>query len=411
MGRKPNEQASCPGDAPAGASIQANFLPFGSARAATICDALQNVRGMRPLEQGVVSMVFRFAAGLLMVAFIGSGCSKNEAADHGAPLPPPPPIDTPKPGACATGGGQVDDPISAPFFPRTVQGYCLDPQGETRTFGEKGKRDMDAVCTTAFDGECAVYAQYGLARLVALRYVDGAGGAGTVEVYLSRFGDVGGAYGMFTKRVVADADPAEPSTPKPLEAGAAGALGTGRAYVWKGSYLAELQYNNEEESPEALTASSAKILSAVAKDIGGRLPGGAEKPAAAEKLPKEHLVANGIQYFPKDAPNLGLGGVPTAIGYYKDEAKRYRVVSVVRADAAAAKETMKATRVRPGWLPVPGVGEEALATTLQGAAKSEYVFVRQGAEILGVGDEELGQSKRLTKDEKIALLKKSVPPR
>jgi hypothetical protein len=307
----------------------------------------------------------------------------------------------------------VGDPVSASFFPRTSGAYCIDPQGETRTYGDQGKLDMDAVCTTAFDGECAVYAQFGLKRLVALRYVDGGGGAGTVEVYLSRFGDAPGAYGMFTKRVVADSDPAESTTPKPLEAGAAGALGTGRAYVWKGSYLAELQYNNEEETPAALAASSAKILSAVAKDIGARLPGSSEKPAAAERLPKEHLVPNGVQFYPKDAPGLASAA---AVGFYKDGAKRYRMTAVVREDSSRAKETLKVARSRPGWLPIPALGEEALVTTLSGSAKGELLLARQGREVLGVGDEDFAQkpgedpgsavATRTSRDEKIVLLKK-----
>jgi hypothetical protein len=339
----------------------------------------------------------------MVLLLLAAGCSKDDKANHGAPLPPPPPVEAPKPGACVDGGGLVGDPMSEAFFPRSVAGYCVDPSGETRTFGEQAKRDMDAVCTTAFDGECAIYAQYGLKRLVALRYVDGAGGAGSVEVYLSRFGDASGGYGMFTKRVVADSDPAEPTTPKPLDAGAAGAMGTGRAYVWKGPYLAELQYNNEKESPEALSATSARVLTAIAKDIGARLPGGVEKPPAAERLPKANLVPMGIQFFPKDAPNLG----PTAaaFGFYRDGAKRYRMVSVVRDDAAAAKETMKAVRARPGWLPVPSLGDEACAMTTPGPAKAEYVLARQGAEVLGVGDEEIGQPPRLTKEEKITLLR------
>jgi hypothetical protein len=340
---------------------------------------------------------------LLAMTLLLASC-KDDKADHGAPLPPPPPVETTRPGACADGGGSIDDPISAAFFPRTVAGYCVDPGGETRTFGEKGKRDMDAVCTTAFDGECAIYAQFGLKRLVAFRYVDGSGGAGTVEVYLSRFGDLAGAYGMFTKRVVADADPAEPTTPKPLDAGGAAALGTGRAYVWKGAYLAELQYNNEQETPEALAASSAKILTAIAKGIGTDLPGGPEKPPAAERLPRANLIPNGIQFFPKDAPNLG----PTAaaVGFYKEGTQRYRMVAVVREDAAAAKETMKAIRARPGWLPVAALGEESCATTVPGPAKSEYVLARQGPQVLAVGDEDFAPGARLSKDEKVALLKK-----
>jgi hypothetical protein len=352
-----------------------------------------------------------------VLSMLVSSCSKEEkSADNGAP--PPPPVQATKPGACASGGGQVGDPISGPFFPRTVAGYCIDPQGETRTYGDQGKLDMDAVCTTAFDGECTVYAQFGLKRLVALRFVDGGGGAGTVEVYLSRFGDDLGAYGMFTKRVVADSDPAEATTPKPLEAGGAGALGTGRAYVWKGAYLAELQYNNEEETPAALAASSARILSAVAKDIGARLPGGPEKPAAAERLPRDHLIPNGVQFYPKDAP--GLGSSAAAVGFYEDGAKRYRLTAVVRDDATGAKETLKAVRSRPGWLPVPALGEEALVTALPAPAKGELVIARQGREVLGVSDEPFAQkpgedpgstsASHLSKEAKVALLKPWLNP-
>ena len=67
---------------------------------------------------------------------------------------------------------------------------------------------MDEVCTTAFDGECEVYKRFGLDRVVVLRYVDGTGAPNSVEVNLSRFTTSDGAYAMFTKRVVADGDPA-----------------------------------------------------------------------------------------------------------------------------------------------------------------------------------------------------------
>jgi hypothetical protein len=42
---------------------------------------------------------------------------------------------------------------------------------------------------------------------------------------------VPGGYGMYTKRVVADGDPADPSAPKPLAAGGGGARGRHRPRV------------------------------------------------------------------------------------------------------------------------------------------------------------------------------------
>jgi hypothetical protein len=311
------------------------------------------------------------------------------------------------PGACASGGGTDSDPVSASFFPRVVGAYCIDPHGETRTYGEQGKLDMEAVCTTAFDGECAIYNQLGLKRLVSLHYVNGAAGGGTVEVNLSRFADAVGAYAMFTKRVVADGDPIEPTTPKPVKGGAAAALGTGRAYVYRDTYLAELQYNNEEEAPEVLVQSSAKVLTLLAAAVGGGLPGTLDLPASVRSLPTEHRIVNGVSLVPKDA--LGIVGLaPLGVGYYADGAKRYRVVSLASKGEAEAKEAWKVVRARPGALPVAGLGDEAVALTLPTPAHSDYVFARKGSLIVGAGDEDLAADKRVPKDDKVALVRAAL---
>ncbi|WP_394826388.1 DUF6599 family protein [Pendulispora albinea] len=346
----------------------------------------------------------------------GFGCSKNEKPEERG-APPPPVVETAKPGACAAGGGTVDDPVQGEFFVRTAGSYCLEPQGDTKTYGDRGKLTMDQVCTTAVDGECEVYKSYGLKRAVIVRYVDGGGGGGSVEVILSTFGDPGGAYGMFSKRVIADADPADPRAPRAIAAGGAGALGNGRGYVWKGPYLAELTYLNEQESPEQIAKSSASVLTAIAEGLGGKLPGSPDKPAAAKALPTANLVPNGIQYFPKEmlgVARLGAG----AVGYYKEGAKRYRVVSLVRDDADMAKDAMKLLRQRPGTLPVAQLADEALHLVVQDSPdrpKSEYVVARKGASILGIGDEDLALKPgepaekqaevRLTKDEKVTRVR------
>ncbi len=314
------------------------------------------------------------------------------------------------------GGGQVGDPVSASFFPRTVAGYCLDPAGGTKTYGEKGKLTMDDVCTSALDGECEVYKRFGLVRMVALRYVDGGASGGSVEVYLSQFKDAPGSYAMFTKRVVADGDPADPSAPRVLQAGGAGAMGTGRAYVWKGVYVLELQYNNEEESPEQLARSSATVLSAIGKDIGDRLPGPGDRPEAAQRLPTANQIAGGIVYVTKDALEVpGLGGA--AVGFYKDADRRWRAIAMAKTDLAAAKDSMSLLRGRPGSLPIGGIADEALHVVVQSskeAPKTEWLFVRKGAVIVGVGDEEIllktaGPEQqagvRLSKDEALARMK------
>src|SRR6187200_118974 len=146
------------------------------------------------------------AVSLAALACSVAACQKERASERGAP---PPPIASSKPGACASGGGTVKDSVSAAFFPRTAGEYCVDPNSEARAFGENAPNSLDAVCTELFDGECEIYKSFGLRRVVTLRYIDGKGSPGAVNVNLSRFATAEGAYGFFTKRVVADADPAE----------------------------------------------------------------------------------------------------------------------------------------------------------------------------------------------------------
>lgn len=343
-----------------------------------------------------------------------AGCSKDSGpAGQGAPPPPVEPAG--KPGACAGGGGQVADPATSAFFPRQVAGYCVDPNGETRVFADGAKLTLESVCTDAFDGECEVYKRFGLKRVTNLRYVDGKGSPGTVEIYLSQFATQDGAYAMFTKRVVADGDPAE-TAPRKLEAGAAAAIGTGRAYVWKGQYLAELQYTNEQETPAQMKASSDTVLAPLGKDLGAKLPGASALPAAAAKLPADDMVPLGISYSPKDV--LGVEGAGSgAEGFYKQGDKRWRVVSIVRDDVDQAKDVLKTFAKKKGATEEKGIGEGATHVMLadKDGPKLEWVLARAGKQVVGVGDESFAVKEGMTpsehdkaclsRDEKLAKLR------
>ncbi len=363
----------------------------------------------------------RIRAALLVGASLSLavGChSKKEqlAAEHGAA---PPPVQSSKPGACRGGGGKVSDPVSAAFFPRTVAGYCIDPNGETRTYGAKAKEGLDKVCTELFDGECEVYKRYGLKRVVTLRYVDGQGSAGTVTVNLSRFGSRGGAFGFYTKRVVADSDPAE-NAPSKLDAGGAAALGTGIAYVWRGEYVAEISYVNENEAPDQTKKSSDRLLPPFAKQIGEQLPGDKSLPPAAAALPTADRVSQGIQFDSQDV--LDVQGVGAgAEGFYKSGAKRWRAFVIVRPDEASAKDVMKTFRKLDG---AKTVKKQVYDTVTfgrradEGSPLVEWVVGRNGARVFGVGDEQYvldsGQSAEdakkvnLDKDQKLARLKQLI---
>jgi hypothetical protein len=334
-------------------------------------------------------------------------------------------------GACAGGGGTDSDSISAPFFPQTIPAaaggtaFCLDPKGDVKTYGDHGKLSMDDVCTTAFDGECEIYKRFGLKRTVVIHYVDDAGKGSTIEAILSQFGSIGGAYAMYTKRVIADSDPIDPTAPRVvagIDPSAAAALGTGRGYVWKNDQLVELQYNNENESPEQLASSSLPLLTALAKSLATKLPAG-PIPAAVTALPADNRVANGVQYYTKDV--MGLAGAGAgAVGYYKDATKRWRGFSIVSDSDSAAKDAFKVIRSRPGTLPVPttSIGspsiDEAAHVVLalsKESPKTEWLVVRRGVEIDALGDEEFAlkagaapeelAKARLSKDDAVALMK------
>lgn len=323
------------------------------------------------------------AAAALLMCLASCNKGKDEAQRGAAP----PPAATAKAGLCAGGGGEVGDKHSAGFFPRAVGDYCLDPHGETRAYGQDADGALDKVCTELFNGECEVYRSYGLERVVTLRYVDGSGSPGSVSVYLSRFSTNANAYGFFTKRVVADSDPLE-AAPAVLNAGGAGAIGTGIAYVWRGKYVAELSYANEVESPEQLKTSSQKVLPDLARSLGDKLTGDKEPPEAVRALPERDRVRLGVSFDPKHV--LGIEGTgPGAIGYYKQDDSRWRVLSIIRADEASAQDIMKtlehlqgAKRVdkRLGTLRFPLRNDDS-------SPPQYWVAARRGIRIVGVGDE------------------------
>jgi hypothetical protein len=378
----------------------------------------RRAEAMAAMRSQLASLVLLVSLALGSLAFALACVACDKKADKGEPPPPPPPlVAAARADVCADGGGVDTDAISAPFVARSVRGFCLDPQSEPKTYGDKGKLSMDEVCTTAFDGECEVYKRFGLDRVVVLRYVDGTGAPNSVEVNLSRFATIDGAYGMFTKRVVADGDPVR-ATVKPLAAGAAGATSSSNAYVWRGQYLVELTFVTEDTkmTPADMARANEQSTGAIAKDIGDRLAGAVSLPPAAAALPVDSRIALGIAYYPKDA--LGLTGVgPAAVGYYKEGEKRWRDVAIARADAEGAKETFRAFKLKAGSAQVKGMAEETVHVVVQEApdrAKAEYIVSRKGSLVAAIGDEELVLDPstptdklaplKLTKEEKIQKL-------
>ncbi len=311
----------------------------------------------------------------------------------------------------------MSDAVSSAFFPRVAAGYCIDPNGDARTYGEAAKGTLETVCTELLDGECEVYKNFGLKRVVTVRYIDGAGSPGTVNVIASRFASPEGAYAFFTKRVIADGDPVD-GTPKEIAAGGEGALGTGIAYIWRGELVAELSYANELETPEQLKATSAKVLPSLARDVGDHLPGEVNPLPAVRLLPQERLVPMGISYQHRDA--LGIAGLGAgAMGYYQDGEERYRVVGLARADEDSAKDVIGTLKKLPGAKPQKDLGFDAVAFSTreaEGAPQAEWLAGRQGSNVIVVGDEPLrlkpgAQGAHYPADKRLALLKSALSPK
>lgn len=335
-------------------------------------------------SEGMTFMKRTLATVLGVVMVIG-GCRREVTQEKGDA---PPVAPSAVAGLCKSGGGKVTDPVASKFLVSQVGGYCLDPNNEVRTYGKEAKGTIEQVCTELFDGECEVYRSFGLERVVSARYADGEGSPGTVSVNLSRFETASGALGFYTKRVIGDADPATLTT-EPMDAGALAVLGSGTAYIWRGVYVVELAYANDNEAPEAIKSSGRKILPPLGKAIGEQLPGEKSLPKVARLLPEVDRLPLGLSFESKDA--LGLEGAgPAAIGFYRSNGKRFRMMVMDRANEEAAQDVMKTFKRVAGATETKGI-TPVLAFAVnspESTHKSQWLFGRAGKTVVGIGDEE-----------------------
>jgi hypothetical protein len=305
-------------------------------------------------------------------------------------------------------------------MPREPSGYCLDTNEAARIFGEGG-RPLDDICNL-FDGECDVYKSFRVVRVAQVRYVSAAGSAATIDAYVSRFASAEDAYGMFTKRVVGDGDPADPATPKPLEVAGAGALGVGNALVWRGAHLVELTLNDESAPAEAIKKKADDVLPALAKTIADALPGEAQLPEIARGLPTEGRLPMGVRYVRGPLFPQAKGAADGVYGYYADGTRRFRVAVIVRGDEGQAKESLASLASVPGAKKDKSVGDGAVSFHAEEAEGlgADWIFARKGSSLIGVGDEvrvlvageapDARAKKTLDRDAKAERLKKLVAP-
>jgi hypothetical protein len=329
--------------------------------------------------------------------FLALSLAACGSKDENPQREPPPPA--PKAAACDT-PRKSDDPTALTLFPDKLEGFCLDPSGSDKAYGEGTKSPLDGICNI-FDGECEIYLSGGVKRVVKGRYVDGGGSVATIDVYLSQFESTDAAYAMFTKRVVGDGDPAHEDTPRPIAGGGAAALGVGNAYVWRGEHLAEITYNDEAATTEAQIKTQAdKLLPPLAKAFGEKLPGKTDPPESVAKLPKEGLLPLGVRLLTKDM--LGVAGAGGgAFGYYREGEARWRLLSLPRGDGDQAADVLKGFGKLKGAVEEKGLGDGAYRFMYEptGLPKTEWIVARKGPWIVGIGDEDRVLSDGMSADE------------
>lgn len=339
-----------------------------------------------------------FGALLLHATGCGDGRTTVEGssvARRGAP--PPPAASSTGPVTCTRTA--LTDALAKDFLPPKLSGkttFCLDPKEPDTSYGAKASEPLEKIADL-YDGESKVYEDFGADHVVDVRYVAEAGGAASLALHATRFNSAKGAYAMYTKRVVTDGDPATDVTSRSTDAGGAQAvLGVGNAYVWKGSWLVEIVYNDDTLSTDQLEKVGTAELAGIVKEIGAKLPGDSTVPPEIAALPGPSRLPLGLRLL-LAAPFPGIAGdpdhpskdaVPGGVGYYKDGDKRYRVSVVEAADEAAAKALLATASKSKTAKPLAGIGEEALELTWnEGPLLGRSVTARKGKRIVAVYDE------------------------
>lgn len=332
----------------------------------------------------------------VVLASATSGCDEKPSSSS---APKPSAAAAAKPSPCSQ-EPKLADPANAEYLPTEVGSFCLDPSGSDRAYGTEAKEDIDGLCRV-IDGDCELYKQHDVERVIEIRYVDGGGSPATIDLYLSRFASRDKAYAMFTKRVVGDTDPGHPDAARPLEAGGAAALGIGNAYLWRGSFLAEMTLSDGTASTDALRERADQLLPKLCTELGKKLPGKVEPPPAVAALPEAKRLPLGVRFVTEQVLGIDDTG-PGAVGYYRADDLRWRLLSIRGADEERAEDVLATMKKSPGAREDEALGEDAILLmqrTGPGSPQAEWLIARKGSSLYGIGDEFLVLRDGMTPEE------------
>jgi hypothetical protein len=273
-------------------------------------------------------------------------------------------------------------------LPRQLGGFCLDAYARVRTYAEDAPEPLDRACEQILGPGCNDTREHGLTRVVALRYRDQLGGPATLDLVVSGFADAEGAYANFTERLLGEGDPLALRA-RSLEAPGVAVLDAERAAAWLGRYVVGIDYGDDSSSSAQRSADAAVRLPEALRRVLEALPNEPDLPLAVQRLPEENRIPLGVRLLLGDV--LGMPGIGAgAIGYYREGEKRWRVLSVVRPDADAARDVLGTLSQSPAARPVRNAPLEAIAFTerrLPNEPSVGWVVGQRQEVIYGVGDE------------------------
>jgi hypothetical protein len=273
------------------------------------------------------------------------------------------------------------------------------------------------------NGAAEQYLEYGFKELATADYVSPEAGAGktiTVEIY--EMNDALGAFGLFSRQTGeaaahkeaaagkgkgeakgGDGDAAEPED---LERARA-QLGDGQILLFKASYFVRVNWLDESAKADKASAKSAtqQHLRPVAAAVARKIPGDSKDPQVLVALTSDGRMAGRTIYYPKQAPDYGVG--PAFTLSYDQEKNRYDVLVIEGAEPAkAAIRTLRTKLI--GAQPVAKLGEEAVAGTLLDLGGHTLV-ARDAAHLVLVHDVKGTEpSQRLKPDAKEAWVRQAL---
>lgn len=301
-------------------------------------------------------------------------------------------------------------------LPRSLGAFCLDAYSRVRAFGSDAPQPLERACEQVLGLGCGDGHAQGLEHVAAFRYTDASGGSAALDVVAARFGTADAAYAHFTDRLLGEGDPAELRA-QPIDAPGLAVRAGQLASGWLGRYVVSLSYVDTAAPSTELEREAAASLPGLARRLLLTLPQASSPPLAVQRLPTEHRLPLGTRFVLGDV--LGVAGAGAgAIGYFQDGDKRWRVLSVVRADDDSARDVFSTLARSPSarLLIAPPGSIAFTERRLPTEPNVTWVVGQRHEVIYGVGDEptalpELMSAERealvkLSAADKLALLEK-----